>query len=220
MRLGPLDDHYGISVSCKETDAQIDVPDSTRRVEESSGFLWRAGLREWSQEKPGVLCRQVPSQMYLWHLNQWWSGDMGLAREEPVTLPWLDVGIQMTAWAIYITQWFCGPGVPLCVVIQLCNTLSTRLGSHTDVSLHLASGQQTSLSASVQSSKCSLATSTKRKSQSQPATLMVGRQTAKAPLPRQSRSSAKKCWCATLSRSSLPLLVNLHSEAFYQAGDI
>lgn len=31
-RLIPLDDHYGISASRKETDTQVYVPDSTRRV--------------------------------------------------------------------------------------------------------------------------------------------------------------------------------------------
>lgn len=54
-RLIPLDDHYGISASRKETDTQVYVPDSTSQLRafpvlsplDSSG---RAGLREWSQD--------------------------------------------------------------------------------------------------------------------------------------------------------------------------
>lgn len=41
---------------------------------DSSG---RARLREYSQEKQGVPCRQVPSQLYLPYLNQSQSDDRG-----------------------------------------------------------------------------------------------------------------------------------------------
>lgn len=69
----PLDDNQSISISCKETDTRIHIPESTCGVGAcpASSLLdasGRAGLGAWSQEKRGVQCRWVPCQLHLLYL--------------------------------------------------------------------------------------------------------------------------------------------------------
>lgn len=100
--LMPLDDNQSFSVSCKETDTQIRIPDFSCWVGacpapsllDSSG---RAGLRDWSQDQQATLCKWVPCPPRLLHLPLVTGFKrQGPFREEPVTLPWLDTGTEVT----------------------------------------------------------------------------------------------------------------------------
>lgn len=175
---------------------------------DSSG---RAGLREYSQEKQGVPCRQVPSQLYLPYLNQSQSDDRGPSRvdRDPATAGRQDPDDSLSHGHHPAILWTLGS---ICVVIGSVTFKVSDRATRADVKLALglrAADQPKFYQSSVHQTY-----------KSEPASSSDDRQTDRrekplcpgepAALPRNAGGAS---WVSPLSL----LLINLDSEAFYGA---
>lgn len=207
--LMPLDDNQSVSVSCKETDTQIHIPDFSCWVGacpapsllDSSG---RAGLRDWSQDKRVTLCGWVPCQLRLLQLplvTVGWQGSFQRGASDPL---WLDTGTEVTAWATYIGERF------------LWNLGSRCVWSHGSITFKVsvcatrADGKpaycfRVTCQPGFWGQGIQVLSSKVYWTQSKPASSSDGRQTDRqARLSRQSVYSAQKCQRCHLGQFSLP----------------